>query len=142
MAYRSVLILCAEGVVIDTDSNLVSAFNLLEEIVPAGFPFLLPRLSVLSSVERDMNDPAIPAGCSIRFQLDDEVIFQVASEVNFADRPRSRYRLVLAGLVIPRPGKLRVAALIGDEVIHSCDVTVRPAVNPPAPVPAPAGAAG
>ena len=45
------LLLCAQGVVRDADSNNVSAFNILESIQAAGFPMFIQQLDILALLD-------------------------------------------------------------------------------------------
>jgi hypothetical protein len=132
MAYRPVLMLVAEGVVIDNESNLLSVFNVLEEITPFGFPFLIQRLATVTTTEKDPEDASIPPNCSVQFLLDQDVLLDTPANINFQDRPRNRFKLTVGGLVIPRPGRLTVRLVVAGAILQSYAITIRPAVNPPA----------
>ncbi|SRR5713101_6171815 len=138
MAYRTVLLVVAEGVVVDSETNLVSLFNVLEEITPLGFPFLIPRLTVVATTQRDEGDPPVPADCSMRFLLDQDLLLEAPADINFRDRPRNRFKLTIGGLLIPRPGKLTVSLVVGGATLNSYAIAVRPAINPPAAAGGPA----
>jgi hypothetical protein len=41
---KPILTLCAEGVVIDRETNNVSVFNILEQLSSPGFPLFIQKL--------------------------------------------------------------------------------------------------
>ncbi len=130
MAYRPVLMLVAEGVVVDSETNLLSVFNVLEEITPFGYPFIFQRLATVSTTERDPEDPGLPPNCSIRFMLDDDTLLDTPANIDFQGRPRNRFKLTVGGLVVPHPGRLTITLVVNGGPLQSYVITIRPAVNP------------
>jgi hypothetical protein len=55
----SKLILCAENVIVDAQTNKVSIINILEDIVVESFPFYLPATTILNVLERQAYDSDI-----------------------------------------------------------------------------------
>jgi hypothetical protein len=49
--------LCAEYVVLDYRTNNYSVFNILETVNSKTFPFLIPRMEILSFFDKEDNDP-------------------------------------------------------------------------------------
>lgn len=124
---KSSLILCAIGVVIDSRSNNVSVFNILEEISPVNFPAFLPEVAVLNFLERDSLDDQSIVNLTLRLSIGGESLFQQVLSVNFQDKLRNRTVINIGGLPIPRPGKLDFSIIIDDVVLDQYEIVVHPA---------------
>ena len=128
--YSSKLMLCAEGVVRDAESNTVSVYNIFEEMSSATFPMTIPKMFMLLVTQRDpAHDPPAPAA-SIRIQLDNDLLDETDMEVNFQDKSRNRFILGVGGLVISRPGTLRFIANVANARMAEYTVTVQKASPP------------
>ena len=128
--YSSTLMLCAEGVVRDAESNTVSVYNIFEEIRSATFPVIIPKMFILLITQRDpTQDPPAPAA-SIRIQLDNDLLDETDMEVNFQDKSRNRFILGVGGLAITRPGTLRFIANLANARMAEYTVTVQK-IGPP-----------
>jgi hypothetical protein len=139
--YSAKLMLCAEGVVRDAESNTVSVYNIFEEIRSATFPVIIPKLFILLITQRDpAQDPPTPAA-SIRIQLDSDLLDETKMEVNFQDKSRNRFILGVGGLVVTRPGTLRFIANVAHARMAEYTVTVQK-VGPPEVRPVEATAQG
>jgi hypothetical protein len=97
--------LAAEGIVRDSETNNMSAFNILEQMTPEGFPALLPKISFLSAWERDPEDPA-EYDMEFTTKLDEDVLYRQPITLRFGDSTRHRQTVIVQGLQIPRFGKL------------------------------------
>ena len=133
--YSSKLMLCAEGVVRDAESNTVSVYNIFEEISSATFPVIIPKMFMLLITQRDpAQDPPGPAA-SIRIQLDNDLLDETDVQVNFQEKSRNRFILGVGGLVITRPGRLRFIASVANARMAEYTVTVQK-LSPPDAKPA------
>lgn len=129
------LILCAEGIVIDSQTNNISAFNILEELSPPVLPAILPRFFVLSVLERDEADsPRLDT--HLRITVAEQVIVDQVFTVDFQGTTRARSVFGFGGMPLPQPGSLEVAHLRGDDVLQAYRIVVKP---PPTPEPIPPG---
>ena len=54
---KSKLILCAEGIAVDQQTNNATAYSILEEISAVALPSAYAQFFILSLVERDDDDP-------------------------------------------------------------------------------------
>lgn len=120
------VIFCAEFTIRDGDTNALSAINLLDDIRGAPLPFLIPRVSIVTLLERDANDPPdFPARMTIR--LDGQQLFTGNFVIAFGDRMRIRNVTSLQGLVVPGPGVLRFELFRGDgqgQTLGATSITV------------------
>jgi hypothetical protein len=114
--------LCAESVVVDAQSHAASLFNLLERLTAPRFPVALQKLAVFARVERGVDDPAsVP--CEIHVYLGDEQLAGRQVTLDFGEHLRTRLILNISSLKIPRPGALRVVALVFGAPVASYEIT-------------------
>jgi hypothetical protein len=97
--------LAAEGVIRDVETNNFSAFNILEELRPEGFPAFLPKISFLSTWERNLEDPR-EYDMEFTLKLDEEMLTEQPITMNFGDSTKHRQTINMQGLLIPRVGNL------------------------------------
>jgi hypothetical protein len=121
---RSTLVVCAESVVRDAETNSISVFNILEDISSAAFPVALPKLSVLFILERDLSDPE-QATCLITLRMGNHPIGQATIEGDFEGKLRTRAILVAQGVVISEPGILTIDVVVNETVVGSWDIRAR-----------------
>jgi hypothetical protein len=127
---KSKLILCAEGVAIDQQSNNVTVYNILEEITPVALPTVFPRFFVLSVVEKDKNDGDV-ADAELKISLASKVILRQEIKFMFGGKQRVRSLIELGGMPLSGPGKLHIAISQGTKIVHSYDVIINPASSAP-----------
>ena len=102
------ILLAADSVVRDASTNRLSVFNIHEQFRPTGFPVLVPRFTVLAVLDREPGDPeTVP--CRLKIVLEPDVLFDQPVEVNFSGENLTRALMEFQGLLVPRPGALRVA---------------------------------
>ena len=118
------LLLCAEYVLTDRDSNNASVINILEEIAPTVLPIIIPRVAVLCIIERQEEDPE-EAEILLRLTLHDQIIFEQQIPIDFLGRQRFRQTVLLGGLPITQPGILDVVVFLDDRVLQTYQVPVR-----------------
>jgi hypothetical protein len=119
------LILCADYAMLDSQTNGVSVINILEDITPEGFPLFLPRLTILSILEKDPEDPDTVA-TRLVVRLNEQQIFTAETPIEFQGKKRNRHITVLGGVPIPNPGPLTAVVLIDGNEIHSYTVEINP----------------
>ena len=76
-------------------------------------------------VERDAEDQATPEA-AVRLELDNDVLFRAPINIDFANVNRNRWILTLGGLVIPRPGHLRITEVIAGHDVQSMVMNLQP----------------
>ena len=117
------LFLCSDSASIDVRTNTISAFHITEQLMTASFPVAIPRISVVTVLNREQSDPE-----QIRFEL--EALLggqQVASgpfPINFGRQLSARGVGEMLGLVLPSPGTLRFVLKNGDAVMASWAISV------------------
>lgn len=127
--YSNRLLICAENVILDVQTNSISVINILEDITPAGFPFFIPRFSLVHFLERDPIDPP-SIQINIKIILESETIFDMNQDANFQDKLRTRSMLTLGGLPIQRPGTLEVCITPNGIDPISYKIRIMPPISP------------
>ena len=120
---KSVYMLCAEGVVVDRRTNNVSIFNMMEEINSVGFPLLINKLYAVCLINREANDEDTTEA-NFEFKLDNKVLLNANTSINFQNRQKTRSVLEVSGLVIPVPGTLKVSLLKDGDVISFNEIVI------------------
>jgi hypothetical protein len=105
---RVKLFLCSDSSAIDIRTNSASAFHILEEAMGMGLPFVIPRISIITIIERDDNEPNV-ANMTLRLSLNERQIFENPIELTFQGRNVARTIVDVHNIVIPVPGDLLVA---------------------------------
>lgn len=105
---RPTICFAALAVVRDTETNSISAFNILEGIGATGFPLLLQNATFFVLWEREATDPLhIPASFTVGLAGQVPLITHQIT-LDFAEHiPRHRSIANLNGLIVPTPGLLR-----------------------------------
>jgi hypothetical protein len=109
------LAVCAEHVLMDRLTNLISVVNVLERVTPESFPVVVPRFACLFIHTREQVDSQHLDGV-VTFKLGDQELMRGPVQVDFASGLISRSVLRLQALVIPAPGVLRVSLELGGAV--------------------------
>jgi len=122
------LFVCAEGVSIDQRTNNLSIFSIFKEIVSVGFPFIFPRLTVVTMLQRDAEDPDPQA--ELRIAHDGKEIFMGPIPVKFQNKPVTRFLFEVGGLALPNPGELEFQIYLDGKKQATYDVMVKPPSGP------------
>jgi hypothetical protein len=123
------LALCAETTVRDAQNNLVSIFNIIEDIVSQSFPLAIPKISCFFLVVREDNDPESEE-FSLRFTIDNEETNRFPVQGNFQGKLRNRITTVVHGLLVPRPGCFSASLWLSEDKLGQWDINVKQIGNP------------
>src|SRR5262245_28088704 len=128
---QPILVLVAETILLDQQTNAVSAINLIEEFSSPGYPLLVPRLSILSTLERDsLEDQGAVAQVDVL--LGDTSIFHQEADISFNEGSLvSRLIFRFEGFVIQQAGTLRVRVAVGETSAESVSIRVTPMEQQP-----------
>jgi hypothetical protein len=99
------LVTCAESAIVDTPSNRLSLFNLVEEIAGASFPGILPSVAFVIVLSRKKSE-ANRVPLKVTVALNSTILTEVPYTVAFQGKLRVRSILTLQGIPILEPGKL------------------------------------
>lgn len=118
---KSNLALCAESSAVDNTSNLLSVFNVIDEVTSPAYPTVIPKLTVLFIVEKEDGDHD-STDAFVTINLNETELIRQPMEIAFAGKKRMRQILIVNGLVINGPGKLTTKMIVGDDVIDSWEI--------------------
>jgi hypothetical protein len=104
---RVKLFVCAQSCALDSRTNSVSIFHVLEEIRVPGYPIVLTPLAIVALLELDEGEPINPE-IELRVFLGNQQLYAGPFQTNFQVRRLSRTVAEFNGFVIPAPGTLRV----------------------------------
>jgi hypothetical protein len=107
---RVMLFALAEAAIIDQRSNLLSVINIIEEINASAFPLLIPRSAVVLMAARNADEPE-QMECVVTAKLDQEVLFNIPTPLNYQGRLRLRYVTEMQGVLIPRAGNFTLTLM-------------------------------
>lgn len=99
-----VILACASGVTVDSQTNQASIFGLLEEVRPVGFPAAM-QVFLMAQFRKTPKESS-SQNVQLTIALEREVIFQTPLTIDFQDKLRARLVANLAGLVVTKPGLL------------------------------------
>ena len=139
---RHRLMLAAETLIRDGDSNNVSAITIFEEFTFAAFPYIVPRLMVLTVLERDQDD-ADKFPLVLDITIAGQSLASINFEIDFQGLNRTRGLLFIGGMPIPQPGTLRITVSHQGQELAHYDIEVKTSAKAEAriiqPAQAPAG---
>ena len=100
------LCFAAVGIIRDADTNTISAFTILEGVIPSAIPFYMPQVSFVVFWDRNLDDANRTQGV-FTLTINNDQVSRVEMLVDFHDGLRHRTIANLNGLVIPRTGAMR-----------------------------------
>lgn len=103
------LLVCAESAIIDSATNRVSLFNILDEFSAPAFPTIMPNFSLVGILTRKARE-AQKAAVRLRITLDGQKqpLLDAALKIDFQRHLRSRVLTRMQGMPIPAPGLITV----------------------------------
>ncbi len=121
------VLLCAETVLLDKESGLVSAINVLEgAALDPNFPIMLPPFSILSITERS-GDAKQRWNVTVTLELEHEggstELATIEGVADFQSAPVNRMIFKVAGVVLEHPGVLHVRVAYENSL--ASDYTIR-----------------
>jgi hypothetical protein len=111
---RSIYFILAEGSSIDGQTNVASAFKIVEAIETPSFPVLVGPVDLICLIERNIKEEPTKVGGFLRSTLDEQELFTHPIAFDFENKSRSRIQINLQGILIPRPGTVKISLLSND----------------------------
>lgn len=105
---RLLLTTCADSGSIDTTTNRLSIFNVIEEIQSALFPSTLPSLSLILALEKN-KDESDDVSLTLIGTLNSADLFNFPLEASFDGKKRLRVIANLQGIPLDAPGRLIIS---------------------------------
>jgi len=120
--------LAAQGIVRDAETNNISAFSILEQLNPAGFPAFVATMGFLVIWRKAEGDPEQYDG-EFRIHNNATELLRQPIRIDFEGSPSHRSIVGMGGLVLQEPGTLRFSIWVGGNELAHYEVKV---TNPPA----------
>ncbi|MFC1994954.1 DUF6941 family protein [Chloroflexota bacterium] len=117
------LLFCAEAAVVDKISNNLSAFNIWEQLNFRSLPVAIPRMVIVSLLEKENGDSDEWHG-EIRIRIAGSEIMNHPIEHNFKGVPRSRNIFTIGGVPITQPGKMDICLCQDGNEIQSYTIDI------------------
>ena len=95
----------AQGVVRDKVSNLISIFNIYEELTAKSFPIAIQRMGVAAFFDRSKGDPG-KAKIIFELKLGRELLMSRNITISFEKLMKNRTLINIDGLIVNSPGNL------------------------------------
>jgi hypothetical protein len=108
---------------VDVRTNVLSLFNVLDEISTVGFPAAIPKLTAIALLARTQDEPQ-EAGTKLVATMNNQNLFEFAWPLEFKGRLKSRAVADLQGVVIPGPGTLRLGLWKDDSEIAFWNIDI------------------
>lgn len=119
---RLCLLTVCEGAAVDSRTNRLTAYNIIDTISAATFPAVMLRMWIVCVVNKEDNEPD-EAKRQLVVKLDDDILIDSVIEFGFGEGNVGRSLGELQGMIIPKPGTLTVSILDGDERMgHWCTI--------------------
>jgi hypothetical protein len=112
---RTKICFVALAVIQDRETNIVSAFNIMEGVTPGMMPFIMQTLSFFVLWEREPSDPGRRPG-TFTITSDGQSLTTQEIMLDFERNMRLRTIINIGGLVVPKPGALRFRIDVTKEV--------------------------
>jgi hypothetical protein len=122
----SSLMLCADRVIRDAETNNISAIGILEEITPEGLPLFIPRVMIFALLHRDKEEDPSQIECTLRIIIGDNKLLERKLVVDFKDTGRNRTIINVGGLVISTNGMLEVSLFLEERLLNQFKFIVNP----------------
>ncbi|MCI0695140.1 hypothetical protein L0337_24415 [candidate division KSB1 bacterium] len=121
---HSKLMLFAENIIRDTQTNKISAINIIEEFSSLGFPLFMARFYVLNLLEREKEDDQT-ISFLLKIFLNEDELTSLDIHADFQDKLRNRSIVTINGLVLPNPGIFRAVLLHNEKEFASHELSVQ-----------------
>lgn len=115
--------LVSKEISVDQQTNRMSLFNVIEQLVSPEFPFPLPFATAVSLWVAENGDVGQDFQCILRTVLPDGVIHEFPTNFTFKTR---RHRVIqrIQGVPISQPGLLRFEVLLNGKHQSSHEIDV------------------
>lgn len=99
--------ICASRIIRDSDSNRISAIDILDDGDFSSFPITFSRIELVWTLSRDKEDPEVP-DAGVTLSVNGRSIFQTPLNVNFQGSHATRAVLRVGGIAVDQPGLFKV----------------------------------
>lgn len=107
---------CAETVIVDQLTNKVSLIGIVDHVKTASFPFLFRNFYIALAFTREPAEPEQPPSRGL-IKLDDTEIASIDIDVNFQGHIHTRAFVAIDGLLIEKPGTLKITLTVDENIM-------------------------
>ena len=104
---------------------MISIFNIVEVFASPGFPLFVPKIVVVSFLEKDDNDPK-EIDLTLTIKNNTTELITIPTHVNFQDKNRNRVINTIASLLINNPGFLEFILSNNGQILNSYKILINP----------------
>ena len=119
------IMLCADRVIRDAQSNAISVINILEEITPEGLPIFIQRFMIYAFLHRDPESDPSKVRCQILITIGTNRLVEHDLEIDFQGKKNNRTIVDIGGLVIPASGRLETSLSYDGSKLNSFGFEIR-----------------
>jgi hypothetical protein len=124
---KLVMMALAQSGAVDSASNRISLFHIIEQMQSRAFPAPMPSMLLTMLFEKEAGD-ANTALLHTQAALDGSPLMDTQLNLSFQGRPRTRVMAGINGLSLPKPGLLVFSVLSeAKQVLGSWEVSVEQA---------------
>jgi hypothetical protein len=117
------LMLCAEAVIRDGDTNSISVFNILERITPEIIPFIMSKIVVLIVLEREEKDqPKVSAQLTVGMNGID--LLNLPMQLDFQNNKQTRTILTLREVKLSQAGNTELSFYVNNVLVNSYSIQI------------------
>ncbi len=120
---ESTKVILAEDVCLDSTTNRISAFNLIESISTNTIPSIIPKIAFICFWERKPEDVASIHGI-FTVSLNDEKILSHSVIVDFNENLMNRSIYRLNGIMIKKPGKMTFSVILENKASAKTEINI------------------
>ncbi|MBA7578945.1 hypothetical protein ES708_20811 [subsurface metagenome] len=121
---KSNVMLCADNVIRDAETDLISIVGIAEDIIPEGLPLFIPRFMILIFLQRDDSDPS-DIKCTLRITLNGDQLLEKTLTIGFKGKKRNRTIINIGGLPIAKQGILETSLWLDDKMLNQYKMVVK-----------------
>jgi len=114
----SSMMICAERVIRDIQTNQISVINILEEMTPEGLPIFIQRLMIFAFLHREIKVDPEKITCIFRISTGSQKLFEHELDVHFQDKATNRSIVDIGGLVVPVTGVVEISLLLEETLLN------------------------
>lgn len=122
---KSIVFVCSERVIRDSESGLTSIINIIDNITVENYPLNIQRITVVAKLKREQGDDEY-VNLLLKGTLEDEVLFNIPIKLDFSRKDISYTKINLGGLLIKTPGTLLFTLHKGEQLIADYEVILKP----------------
>jgi len=102
---KCIISFAAEGIILDSRTNNISAFNILESLASPGFPLFIQKMFFFSLLlyEIETDEGAV---LKLVVKNNDQLLIDIPTSANFKKKNRTRQIVQIGGMAIPTTGTL------------------------------------